>query len=104
MFNTKEGANPNETIVKAVITNHGEVNIEDFEMLIIVPRYMQIQTKPLSSSTIPAISGVSTQLFRLRNNMFEEKDTVVKLRILYSVNGQEMDESVMVDQFNSESL
>lgn len=101
-FKTKEGNNKNETIVKAVISNQSSIDIEDFEMLIVVPKYMQIQMKPLSCNVLPAVSGVSTQLFRLRNNMMEEKDTVVKMRILYRIGEEEVDESVMVDKFHNE--
>lgn len=101
-FKTKEGASKGETIVKAVITNNMNIPVNDIELIIVVPRYIQLQTKPISSTSLTSSDETITQLFRLRNNMIDEKDTVVKMRVLYHTDESDVDETVMVDQFANE--
>lgn len=101
-FKTKEGASKGETIVKAVITNNMNIPVNDIELIIVVPRYIQLQTKPISSTSLTSSDETITQLFRLRNNMIDEKDTVVKMRVLYHTDEGDVDETVMVDQFANE--
>lgn len=88
--------------MKAVITNNVNLPVSDIELLIIVPRYIQIQTKPISATSFNSSDETITQLFRLRNNNIDEKDTVVKMRVLYHSEEGDVDETVMVDQFNNE--
>ena len=96
----KEGASAGETIVKAEVTNQGAEDAEDLQLLVSVPKYIQLQMKPLSSDVVPAQGeGMVSQLFRFRNQDIEEKDTVAKLRVLFRRNEEEFDETVMVDCF-----
>ena len=63
--------------------NLGEVDAEDFSIKIVVPKYMQIQQKPISENIVLAREqNVVTQLFRLRNNSEGEKETVVRLYVM----------------------
>ena len=67
----------------AEVRNLGEVDAEDFSIKIIVPKYMQIQQKPISENLVLARGqNVVTQLFRLRNNSGGEKETVVRLYVM----------------------
>ena len=103
IFKVKEGSRVGETIVKAEVTNQGEEDVEDLQLLMITPRYIQMQMKPLSSDVVPARNeGVCSQLFRLRNNQIEEKDTVVKLRLLFRRGTEEFDDTVLVDSFSND--
>ena len=103
LFKVKEGSRAGETIVKAEVTNQGEEDVEDLQLLMITPRYIQMQMKPLSCDIVPARNeGVCSQLFRLRNNQIEEKDTVVKLRLLFRRGTEEFDDTVLVDSFSND--
>ena len=103
LFKVKEGSRAGETIVKAEVTNQGEEDVEDLQLLMITPRYIQMQMKPLSCDVVPARNeGVCSQLFRLRNNQIEEKDTVVKLRLLFRRGTEEFDDTVLVDSFSND--
>lgn len=102
VFKFKEGATLGETIVKAEVSNQGAEDVEDLQLLVSVPKYIQLQMKPLSSDVVPAQGeGVVSQLFRFRNQDIEEKDTVAKLRVLFRREDEEFDEMVMVDCFPS---
>lgn len=43
LFKVKEGSRAGETIVKAEVTNQGEEDVEDLQLLMITPRYIQMQ-------------------------------------------------------------
>ena len=82
------------------MSNQGAEDVEDLQLLVSVPKYIQLQMKPLSSDVVPAQGeGVVSQLFRFRNQDIEEKDTVAKLRVLFRREDEEFDEMVMVDCF-----
>lgn len=102
VFKFKEGATLGETIVKAEVSNQGAEDVEDLQLLVSVPKHIQLQMKTLLSDVVPAQGeGVVSQLFRFRNQNIEEKDTVAKLRVLFRREDEEFDEMVMVDCFPS---
>ena len=43
LFKVKEGSRAGETIVKAEVTNQREEDVEDLQLLMITPRYIQMQ-------------------------------------------------------------
>ena len=99
-FVWKAGKSEGETLIRAEVMNTNEVDAEELVLQMIVPKYMQMQEKPLSCNVVPANEeGVCTQLFRLRNNSMGEKDTVVRLRVLFRVGVEEINEMVQVDGF-----
>ena len=100
VFKFKEGAALGETIVKAEVSNQAAEDAEELQLLVSVPKYVQLQMKPLSSDVVPGLGeGVVSQLFRFRNQEIEEKDTVARLRVLFRRGEEEFDEMVMVDCF-----
>lgn len=96
----KAGKSEGEILIRAEVVNKNEVEAEELVLQMIVPKYMQMQEKPLSCDMVPPNEeGVCTQLFRLRNNSMGEKDTVVRLRVLFRVGMEEVNEMVQVDGF-----
>lgn len=73
VFRMKKGSDEAETIIKAVISNSNEADVEEFAMQAAVPKYMKVQMKPISDPIIPGRNeDVSTQLIRVRNNAYGE--------------------------------
>ena len=73
VFRMKKGSDEAETIIKAVISNANEADVEEFAMQAAVPKYMKVQMKPISDPIIPGRNeDVSTQLIRVRNNAYGE--------------------------------
>lgn len=100
IFKEKSGGDRGEIFIKAIVTNGNTVDAEELSLQLSVPRYIQLQMKPLSSDVVPANQeGSCSQMFRVRNNMIDEKNTVVKLRVVCRIGEEAVDEVVMVDQF-----
>lgn len=100
-FVWKAGKNEGETLIRAEVINTNELDAEELVLQMIVPKYMQMQEKPLSCDVVPANEeGVCTQLFRLQNNSMGEKDTVVRLRVMFRLGEEEVNEMVQVDGFD----
>lgn len=105
VFKEKSGSDRGEIFIKAVVTNGNTVDAEELSLQLSVPRYIQLQMKPLSSDVVPANQeGSCSQMFRVRNNMIDEKNTVVKLRVVCRIGEEAVDEVVMVDQFLGNEL
>lgn len=99
IFKEKSGGDRGEIFIKAIVTNGNTVDAEELSLQLSVPRYIQLQMKPLSSDVVPANQeGSCSQMFRVRNNMIDEKNTVVKLRVVCRIGEEAVDEVVMVDQ------
>ena len=100
VFREKTGASRGEVIIKVTVTNRNAVDAEGLSLQLSVPRYIQLQMKPLSADVVPANGqGACSQLFRVRNNAIDEKNTVVKLRVVCQIGEEAVDEVVLVDQF-----
>lgn len=100
VFQERAGAARGEVIIKVTVTNANAVDAEGLSLQLSVPRYIQLQMKPLSADVVPANGqGSCSQMFRVRNNAIEEKNTVVKLRVVCQIGAEAVDEVVLVDQF-----
>lgn len=100
----KAGKEEGETFVRAEVRNENDRDVENLELQMIVPKYMQMQQKPLSSDVVPSSNGgVCTQLFRLRNNSDGEKETVVRLRIMFQLGQEKVNEMVQVSGFDDDA-
>jgi singapore isolate B (sub-type 7) whole genome shotgun sequence assembly, scaffold_4 len=100
----KAGKEEGETFVRAEVRNENALDVENLELQMIVPKYMQMQQKPLSSDVVPSHGeGVCTQLFRLRNNSDGEKETVVRLRVMFQLGKEEVNEMVQVSGFDDDA-
>lgn len=100
VFQERAGATRGEVIIRVTVTNANAVDAEGLSLQLSVPRYIQLQMKPLSADVVPANGqGTCSQMFRVRNNAIEEKNTVVKLRVVCQIGAEAVDEVVLVDQF-----
>jgi AP-1 complex subunit gamma-1 len=62
-----------------------------------VPKYIQLRLEPASGASLPALGGAPvTQRIGLINTMHGAKPLAMKLRLVYSVEGQQVSELVDV--------
>lgn len=79
-FKMKKGEDNSDTIIKAIISNQNPDDVEEFTLQAAVPKYMKVQTKPISDPIVPGNNeDVSTQLIRVKNNAFGEVGRVVEI-------------------------
>jgi hypothetical protein len=79
---TKDPSNPSVTRVEATFNNSTGGDMEGLNFQVAVPKYMQLQMKPPSSTAVTAgSSGSVKQLFQLANSMHGQKPVLVKLKI-----------------------
>jgi len=65
-----------------------------------VPKYMQLKLEPASASTIPGMGGGAVQQrMQLVNTMHGSKPIAMRLRLAYSVAGQQVLEQAEVTGF-----
>ena len=97
---TKDPSNPSVTRVEATFNNSTGGNIEGLNFQVAVPKYMQLQMKPPSSTTVTAgSSGSVKQLFQLANSMHGQKPIVLRVKIDYNTMGRAVSETGQVDNF-----
>ncbi|XP_024401001.1 AP-1 complex subunit gamma-2 [Physcomitrium patens] len=97
---TKPADSPKTTIIKAFYSNLSSNPYTDFVFQAAVPKFMQLQLEPATSGILPANSTNSvTQLIRLTNNMHGQKALVMKLRVSYKANGNNVLEQGQVNNF-----
>ena len=97
---SKDPSNPSITTVEASFTNQTAAQMDGLNFQVAVPKYMQLQMKPPSSTSVPAGgAGKATQTFRLANSMHGQKPIVLKVKIEYSAMGSPVSEMGTVDNF-----
>ena len=68
--------------MRAEVRNENALDVENLELQMIVPKYM---------------------LFRLRNNSDGKKETVVRLRVMFQLGKEEVNEMVQVSGFDDDA-
>lgn len=97
---SKDPSNPSITSVEASFTNQTAGQLDGLNFQVAVPKYMQLQMKPPSSTSVPAGgAGKVTQAFRLANSMHGQKPIILKVKIEYSSMGSPVSEMGTVDNF-----
>jgi len=97
---TKDPSNPSITSIEASFSNGTGGAMEGLNFQVAVPKYMQLQMKPPSSTTVPPNnSGRVTQNFRLANSMHGQKPLILKVKLEYSSMGMPVSEMGTVDNF-----
>lgn len=88
-------------LVKAVFTNNGSQDVNDFAFMVAVPKYMTVDVKPTSGHHLAAFAGNSqNQKFRLVNNMYGSKPLVIKIQVSYAnSSGQKIQERTTFKDF-----
>jgi AP-1 complex subunit gamma-1 len=88
------------TVITASYYNLSSIPYTDFVFQAAVPKFLQLQLEPATSSTLPASgSGSVTQVIRLTNSMHKQKALVMKMKVTYKCNGQIILEQGQVNNF-----
>ncbi|BBN00790.1 AP-1 complex subunit gamma-1 [Marchantia polymorpha subsp. ruderalis] len=96
----KPPGNPQSTTIKASYINLSSNPYTDFIFQAAVPKFLQLQLEPASGSVLPASGGgLITQSINLTNTMHGQKSLLMKLRIIYKINGQDKVEQGQVSNF-----
>ena len=82
---------PSQTHILCRYFNMTGNPFSDFVLQAAVPKYMKLEMQPPSSTSLTAYSnGNVTQEIRINNTLQGEKPVMLKLKIVYKVNGQQV--------------
>lgn len=96
----KNASSPQSSTIHASYTHSGSFPLSDFIFQAAVPKFMQLQLEPATGSVVPAGNGgVVKQTMRVVNSMHGQKALVMKVRISYKVNGEDVLEQGQVSNF-----
>jgi AP-1 complex subunit gamma-1 len=88
------------TIIHATYTNTGPIPLKNFTFQAAVPKYMTIKLEPASGATLPAGgAGSVTQVMHVKNTMHGQKKLVMRLRLVFTREDQQMLEQGEVSNF-----
>ncbi|CAM6128159.1 unnamed protein product [Calypogeia fissa] len=97
---TKPPATPQNTVIRASYLNQSASPYTDFVFQSAVPKFLQLQLEPASGNALPANGGgIITQVINITNTLHGQKSLLMKLRIIYKVNGEEKIEQGQVSNF-----
>ncbi|KAG2707450.1 hypothetical protein I3760_05G148600 [Carya illinoinensis] len=101
MFNfSKARGNPQTTSIQATFTNLSPNVYTDFIFQAAVPKFLQLHLDPASSNTLPAGgNGSITQNLRVINSQHGKKSLVMRMRIAYKSNDEDILEEGQVSNF-----
>ncbi|XP_074309844.1 AP-1 complex subunit gamma-1-like isoform X2 [Silene latifolia] len=97
---SKNSANPQTTSIKATFINLSANVYTDFVFQAAVPKFLQLNLDPASSTTLPASgNGSIVQSLRVTNSQHGKKPLVMRIRIGYKVNGKDVLEEGQISNF-----
>ncbi|KAF8407943.1 hypothetical protein HHK36_007083 [Tetracentron sinense] len=97
---SKPPGNPQATSIQATFTNMSSNVYTDFIFQAAVPKFVQLNLDPASSSTLPASGeGSIKQCFRVTNSQHGQKPLAMRIRIAYKINKQDVTEQGQVNNF-----
>lgn len=97
---TKVPGSLQRTTIRATFSNSTAAPFTDFAFQAAVPKFMQLQLEPASSSIVPAgSSGAVSQVLHVTNTLHGQKALIMKLRITFKVNGEDKLEQGQVNNF-----
>eukprot|EP00483_Globobulimina_turgida_P010298 UN10317 len=77
--------------ILAVFHNSNAYELSDFSFMIAVPKYIKLQFKPANGKILLALSQNSiTQKFQLTNTVYGQKPFIIRIRVIYTANGQQI--------------
>lgn len=95
-----EPSNPALTAIQFKFQNQAGADMQNISFQAAVPGFLKLEMHPPSSSVIPANSnGQVSQQIRVVNAKHGEKSIVLKLKIGYQLNGQQVEEMGTVNNF-----
>jgi AP-1 complex subunit gamma-1 len=87
--------------VMAVFTSSHATDITGLDFKVAVPKYIKLQMKPASATSVPAgNSGRTTQVFQLENTMHGSKPLMIRCKLDYKLDGNTLSEQFQVDNFD----
>jgi AP-1 complex subunit gamma-1 len=96
----KQPGSPALTDITASVSNSGAAALEGFTLQAAVPKAMQLRLEPASAAVVPPhSSGSVTQRLHVTNTLHGQKPLVMRLRISYSLGGQQVLEQCEVSSF-----
>jgi AP-1 complex subunit gamma-1 len=95
-------SSPQDTLVTATYTNGNPFPVNNFVLQAAVPKYITLALNPASATLLPPnnMSKV-TQTMQVQNTQQGQKPLLMKLRLEYSLNGQQKEQMVNVANFPS---
>ncbi|XP_041014142.1 AP-1 complex subunit gamma-2-like isoform X1 [Juglans microcarpa x Juglans regia] len=97
---SKAPGNPQKTAILATFTNLSENIYTDFIFQAAVPKFLQLHLDPASSNTLPASgNGSITQNLRVTNSQHGKKSLVMRMRIAYKFNNEDILEEGQINNF-----
>ncbi|KAL1550889.1 AP-1 complex subunit gamma-2-like isoform X1 [Salvia divinorum] len=97
---SKESGNPQTTIIEAQFVNKSPDIYSNFIFQAAVPKFLQLHLEPASGNTLPASgNGSITQKLKVSNSQHGKKSLVMRVRINYKANGEDVLEDGQISNF-----
>uniref|UniRef100_A0A7S2S4J2 AP-1 complex subunit gamma n=1 Tax=Mucochytrium quahogii TaxID=96639 RepID=A0A7S2S4J2_9STRA len=99
-MNFARGPESKQVVVTAVYSNTGGVEISNFVFQAAVPKFISLKMEPPSGDTLPPFgTGQVQQRINLVNSMQGSKDIIMKVKIAYTANGENVVQQATVSGF-----
>jgi AP-1 complex subunit gamma-1 len=96
----KMPSNPSLTQLTANFANATSFPLTDVSLQVAVPKYLKLQLLPASSSVVPPMTNnVVTQIVRLANSAHGQKPLLLRIKVDFVVNGQQITDTAEVANF-----
>ncbi|KAG2702096.1 hypothetical protein I3760_06G075000 [Carya illinoinensis] len=97
---SKAPGNPQTTAILATFMNLSQNIYTDFIFQAAVPKFLQLHLDPASSNTLPANgNGSITQNLRVTNSQHGKKSLVMRMRMAYKFNNEDILEEGQINNF-----
>lgn len=93
---TRDKNTPHILTTTARFTAQSQVT--DFDFQVAVPKYLKLTMKPASSSALSP-GYPASQVFVLENSAHGQKRNLVRVKLVFTVDGQSVDETIQIDKF-----
>ena len=96
----KDPANNQATKITASFVNSAAADCMDLSFQCAVPKFMTLGMNPPTSTTVPANrAGAVTQVINITNSMVGQKAAMIRVKLQFLVNGQNVDDMVQISNF-----
>lgn len=102
-YSKPDPMNPQKSELVAYFKNTTGAPIHGLNLQVAVPKYVQMQMDPPTSTIVPPVSGGNvkpvTQRITVTNSMVGTKNLILKLKISFTSNGQKMEQMATASGF-----
>ncbi|KAM7252282.1 hypothetical protein ACFE04_024165 [Oxalis oulophora] len=100
---SKAPGSPETTLIQATYINKSPDEFTSFSFAAAVPRYLQLHLEPSSGNSLPANGNESvTQSFKVINTQHGKKPLLMKMKMSYKANNENVTEEGQVNNFPRE--